>query len=79
MRISKSKYISFIDSDDSWFNNKLEKQVFFMEENNLNFTYTDNKPFFENNGKQIIKKSTHIKGYFNFEDFIMNSSINTTI
>ena len=78
MRISKSKYISFIDSDDSWFNNKLEKQVLFMEENNLNFTYTDYTSFFENNGKKIIKKSTHIKGYFNFEDFIMNSSINTT-
>ena len=32
MRISKSKYISFIDSDDSWINNKLEKQISFMEE-----------------------------------------------
>jgi len=25
IRISNSKYISFIDSDDSWINNKLEK------------------------------------------------------
>ena len=50
MRISKSKYISFIDSDDSWKNNKLEKQISFMEKNNVTFTYTDYTPFLENNG-----------------------------
>ena len=27
MRISQSKYIAFIDSDDSWSNDKLEKQI----------------------------------------------------
>ena len=56
MRISKSKYISFIDSDDTWANDKLEKQLFFMEENNLKFTYTDYTPFFQKNGNKIIKK-----------------------
>ena len=54
MRMSKSKYISFIDSDDSWLNTKLEKQIFFMEKNNLDFTYTDYTSFFENNGKKKI-------------------------
>ena len=43
MRISKSKYISFIDSDDSWSNNKLERQIDFMEKNSLNFTFLSNK------------------------------------
>ena len=43
MRLSKSKYISFLDSDDNWTEDKLEKQIFFMEENDLNFTYTDYK------------------------------------
>ena len=78
MRISKSKYISFIDSDDSWKNNKLEKQISFMEKNNLTITYTDYIPFFENNGKRKIKKKTFLKDYFNYETFIKNSSINTT-
>ena len=78
MRISKSKYISFIDSDDSWKNNKLEKQISFMEKNNLTITYTDYTPFFENNGKRKIKKKTFLKDYFNYGTFIKNSSINTT-
>ena len=78
MRISKSKYISFIDSDDSWKNNKLAKQISFMEKNNVTFTYTDYTPFLENNGQRIIKKKTFLKDYFNYDTFIKNSSINTT-
>ncbi len=77
-RISKSKYISFIDSDDSWLSDKLEKQINFMEKHNLSFTYTDYTPFFENFGKKKIKKRTFLKDYFNYRTFIRNSSINTT-
>ena len=78
MRISKSKYISFLDSDDSWFKDKLEKQIYFMEKNNLNFTYTDYTPFFEKNGKKKFRKATHLKDYFDYKTFIKNTSINTT-
>jgi len=78
MRISKAKYISFIDSDDSWLSNKLEKQINFMEKHNLSFTYTDYTPFFENFGKKKIKKRTFLKDHFNYRTFIKNSSINTT-
>ena len=78
MRISKSKYISFIDSDDSWLSDKLEKQITFMEKHNLSFTYTDYTPFFENFGKKKIKKKTFLKDHFNYRTFIRNSSINTT-
>ena len=78
MRISKSKYISFIDSDDSWLSDKLEKQITFMEKHDLSFTYTDYTPFFESFGKKKIKKRTFIKDQFNYGTFIKNSSINTT-
>jgi len=78
MRISKSKYISFIDSDDIWKNTKLEKQINFMEKNNLLFTYTDYTPFLQTNGKKNYKKKTSLKDTFNFNTFIKNSSINTT-
>ena len=78
MRISKSKYISFIDSDDCWMKTKLEKQISFMEKNNLTFTYTDYIPFFETNGKKKYKKSTSVKNFFKYKTFIKNSAINTT-
>ena len=78
MRISKSKYISFIDSDDSWLSDKLEKQITFMEKHDLSFTYTDYTPFFESFGKKKIKKRTFLKDHFNYRTFIKNSSINTT-
>ena len=78
MRISKSKYISFIDSDDGWLSDKLEKQIYFMEKHNLSFTYTDYTPFFESFGKKKFKKRTFLKDHFNYRTFINNSSINTT-
>jgi teichuronic acid biosynthesis glycosyltransferase TuaG len=78
MRISKSKYISFIDSDDTWDTKKLEKQIRFMEDNNFVFTYTDYTPFFEKEGIKKIKKPTSLVESFNFETFTRNSSINTT-
>jgi teichuronic acid biosynthesis glycosyltransferase TuaG len=78
MRISKAKYISFIDSDDTWLSDKLEKQIIFMEKHNLSFTYTDYTPFFESFGKKKIKKRTFLKDHFNYRTFIRNSSINTT-
>lgn len=38
---SNGKYIAFCDSDDLWDIQKLEKQILFMMEKNLGFTYTD--------------------------------------
>ena len=35
--LSKGEYIAFCDCDDLWKQNKLEKQIKFMEDNNLDF------------------------------------------
>ena len=41
LREAKGKWIAFLDSDDTWAPEKLEKQVKFMEDNNYSFTFTD--------------------------------------
>lgn len=41
LREAKGKWIAFLDSDDIWLPEKLEKQIKFMNENNLAFTFTD--------------------------------------
>lgn len=38
---AKGKWIAFLDSDDIWHPEKLEKQIKFMTKNNFHFTYTN--------------------------------------
>lgn len=40
IRQSKGKYIAFLDSDDIWKKNKLEKQISFMNEKDIAFSFT---------------------------------------
>ena len=70
LREAKGKWIAFLDSDDLWMPEKLEKQIAFMEENGYHFSYTNymeideaSKP----NGKSVTgpKKITKA-GMFNY-------------
>jgi teichuronic acid biosynthesis glycosyltransferase TuaG len=49
---AQGRYISFLDSDDLWLLNKLEKQLSFMQKNNYPFTYAAYDKIDEN-GKVI--------------------------
>lgn len=56
LREAKGKWIAFLDSDDLWNSEKLEKQLRFMQENNCRFSYTEYKEIDESgkpNGKYI--------------------------
>ena len=77
IRISDSKYISFIDADDYWDKTKLEKQIYFMEKDGLNFTYTDCILHFQKNEKKSFYKKS-VKNSFDYRSFIKNSSINSS-
>lgn len=41
LREAKGRWIAFLDSDDLWMPEKLEKQIAFMEENGYSFSYTN--------------------------------------
>ena len=50
---AKGKYIAFLDSDDSWDYQKLDKQISFMIKNEIAFSYTSYQSISEN-GLDII-------------------------
>ena len=76
VRISSSPYISFLDSDDLWVKNKLEKQITFMIKNKFSFTFSDYYWFKNINSKDY--KSTQISNSLSFRKFLNNSSINSS-
>ena len=71
---AKSKIIAFIDSDDIWKKDKLEKQLKFMKKNKFDFTYTYYTPFKKNR----ILNSVNPPSKFDFDSFIKNTSIATS-
>ena len=40
LKMARGKWIAFLDSDDLWKPDKLEKQIQFMTDNNIHFSYT---------------------------------------
>lgn len=65
MELATGNYMAFLDSDDLWKEDKLEKQLKFMEDNNYNFTCTAYEQIDEEGnllGKQI---KTKVKADYN--------------
>ena len=74
IRNSKSDYIAFIDSDDTWEKEKLSKQLDFMDKNKYHFTYTNYQPFKSTKHLPVIKPAK----YFDYDKFTKNTSIATS-
>lgn len=70
LREAKGRWIAFLDSDDLWEPEKLEKQILFMEENGYAFSYTNYQEINEDSKETgvIVSGPKHItkSGMFAF-------------
>lgn len=69
---AKGTYIAFLDADDMWKPNKLEKQLDFMIYNNVGFSFTGYEILRENGNKVISVPSR-----LSYSQFMKNTIIGT--
>ncbi len=61
---ARGRFIAFLDSDDIWYSEKLEKQVNYMLENNLAFTYSSYEIIdYHGNPKNRVVKDAGVMSY----------------
>lgn len=72
LREARGKWIAFLDSDDTWVPEKLEKQIRFMKEHGYAFTFTDYRiclngtwmPYVNTGPDVVTKKKMYDYCYF---------------
>lgn len=75
IKISKGNYIAFLDSDDTWYKDKLQKQYNFMKINNFDFSFTS-YDLSDANGN-ALKKEVHVPSMINYNELLKNTVIST--
>ena len=71
---SSGRFIAYLDADDLWKKEKLEKQIEFMINNNYAFTCTDYEKI---NEKGDFLKKVNLPEVINYEMFLRNTIIQT--
>ncbi|HHD2823132.1 TPA: glycosyltransferase family 2 protein [Clostridium perfringens] len=67
------QYIAFLDSDDLWDNNKLEKQIRFMKDKNIGFSFSAYRLMKENG--DLINKEVYVPSEVNYKYLLKNTII----
>lgn len=73
IRNSKGRFIAFLDSDDLWDLNKLEKQLSFMQENKFGFSFTGYRVISESG--VYLNKDVKVPDKINYNDLLGNTII----
>jgi len=67
IRNAKGRYIAFLDSDDIWRGDKLEKQIKFMEKEDIAFSFTSYTPMSEDGSVSFAEiKAPNKIDYFGY-------------
>lgn len=70
---AKGRYIAFLDSDDCWMKDKLEKQLAFMRADDVAMSYTSYQYMDENS--QPLKRFVHVPEKMRYQDVLKNTVI----
>ncbi|PEZ86250.1 glycosyl transferase [Bacillus cereus] len=70
---ARGKYVAFLDSDDLWLPEKLEKQLDFMQNNDIAFSFTGYQIM--NQDGTLTDKIVHVPGKINYNGLLKNTII----
>ena len=73
--IAEGKYLAFLDADDIWKRNKLERQINFMTQNNISFSFTGYE-FADENGNST-NKIVEVPNKMTYKMSLKNTIIST--
>lgn len=73
LQIAKGRYIAFLDSDDLWTPDKLEKQIAFMERHEYAFTFSDYRIIQEDGTS--TEKVLHMPASLSYHQYLRNTAI----
>lgn len=70
LKLATGDYIAFLDADDTWLATKTEKQIAFMEENDLNWSHTGYFNWFPEEDRLVHKDNSRDHGNVYIQSFI---------
>ena len=70
---ANGKYIAFLDSDDIWYDNKLEKQISFMKDKNIGFSFTSYELMSEDG--ELLNKTINVPSKIDYNKYLKNTII----